>query len=303
MSTTAVKLGSLAIRTLAKPIANKIKQQAREHPRFRRICVNTAQFVHRIDMRLRLGLLQDPAVAERAAAKRAEEAAKKKLKENEAIYPATTATVSSSAPLPPPPGLTAASPSAKEAVAHPKPRIRPLSESKAIESGANFISEGLLFSVATALILYESVRSRRKEADRRDVVAERLELLESRTNQDEERLRQLEELDHQNEEHIHKLEEEIWKLKGGKGEYPHQAKKRVREVVEPIQLWQAPKDERSIWSRIWSSAVDTKGSKGEEGKEENEVIVKVPAKKDGASAATNQISPGEAPSAAATSTK
>lgn len=59
-----------------------------------------------------------------------------------------------------------------------KPKIRPLSEAKAIESGANFISETFLFGVAAGLIFFESWRSRRKETNRRDDVRERLEDLE-----------------------------------------------------------------------------------------------------------------------------
>ncbi|KAG0455342.1 hypothetical protein HPP92_024634 [Vanilla planifolia] len=38
-----VKLGTLALRTLAKPIASKLKQQAGVHPRFRELIVNLAQ--------------------------------------------------------------------------------------------------------------------------------------------------------------------------------------------------------------------------------------------------------------------
>lgn len=58
-------------------------------------------------------------------------------------------------------------------------RIRPLSEAKAIDTGANFISETFLFLVGGGLILFESWRSRRKENIRREDVAERLEKLEA----------------------------------------------------------------------------------------------------------------------------
>ncbi|GEQ68449.1 hypothetical protein JCM33374_g2117 [Metschnikowia sp. JCM 33374] len=43
-----------------------------------------------------------------------------------------------------------------------KIKIRPLNDKKAIESGANFLSEFFIFSVAGSLILYESNRSRIK---------------------------------------------------------------------------------------------------------------------------------------------
>jgi optic atrophy 3 protein len=60
------------------------------------------------------------------------------------------------------------------------PRVRPLSESKAIETGANFISEGFLFCVAGGIIVFEYFRSSRKESNRRDEVKERLSSIESK---------------------------------------------------------------------------------------------------------------------------
>ena len=61
-----------------------------------------------------------------------------------------------------------------------RPRIRPLSESKAIETGANFISETFLFCVASGIIVFEYWRQRRKEVNRRDEVKDRLDLLDGR---------------------------------------------------------------------------------------------------------------------------
>ena len=66
-----------------------------------------------------------------------------------------------------------------EATTGGKPHIRSLSETKAIATGANFIAEGFLFAVAVSLIMAESYRGYRKENKRRDVVADRLESLES----------------------------------------------------------------------------------------------------------------------------
>ncbi|KAK0536231.1 hypothetical protein OC842_002060 [Tilletia horrida] len=53
----SAKIATLAIRTLAKPIATQIKQQAAEHPTFRRVCVGLAQMMHRVEMRMRSNLL------------------------------------------------------------------------------------------------------------------------------------------------------------------------------------------------------------------------------------------------------
>ncbi|CAM8985880.1 unnamed protein product [Rhodiola kirilowii] len=43
-----LKLGVLVLKTLAKPIAAKLKQQAGVHPRFRQLIINIAQANHRI---------------------------------------------------------------------------------------------------------------------------------------------------------------------------------------------------------------------------------------------------------------
>ncbi|KIX01636.1 uncharacterized protein Z518_09362 [Rhinocladiella mackenziei CBS 650.93] len=170
----ALKFTSLAIRTLSKPIANLIKRQAREHEGFRRTCISFAQTLHRIDMRWRIGLLQDAAAVERQVAKEAAAEAAKKHKHPNIPTVKTEAQMKAE--------MEEAAKAAKEASEPPKPRpkpkIRPLSEAKAIETGANFISETFLFSVAAGLILFEQWRSRRKETNRRDDVAERLNDLE-----------------------------------------------------------------------------------------------------------------------------
>ncbi|KAL4957336.1 optic atrophy 3 protein-domain-containing protein [Aspergillus filifer] len=165
-----LKLSSLAIRTLSKPIANQIKAQAREHERFRRICISMAQGLHRLDMRLRLGTIRDNAAATRRATAEAELRKHKPTSPTVKTQADTKAEEEALAKV-----KAAASESDKPA---PRPHIRPLSESKAIESGATFISEAFLFMVAGGLILFESWRSRRKENTRRDDVAARLAELE-----------------------------------------------------------------------------------------------------------------------------
>ncbi|KAG5642861.1 hypothetical protein DXG03_002038, partial [Asterophora parasitica] len=59
----------------------------------------------------------------------------------------------------------------------PAKHIRPLSETRAIENGANFIAEGFLFTVAAGLILGESWRSSRNQTKRRDNVDDQLDTL------------------------------------------------------------------------------------------------------------------------------
>lgn len=123
-------------------------------------------------MRLRLGLLRDTAAIEKQAAREAADAAAKKKQlsiptvKTESQTLADEKAAKEKAKLPELP---------KQAS---KPRIRPLSEAKAIESGATFISEAFLFSVAGSLIVFEAWRSRRRENNRREDIADRLNDLE-----------------------------------------------------------------------------------------------------------------------------
>ncbi|KAI9007270.1 optic atrophy 3 protein-domain-containing protein [Gaertneriomyces semiglobifer] len=102
-----VKLGSLIIKTLAKPIANSIKQQAKTHPRFKEFCIDVAQTTHRWEHALKtrfLGYTNDP--------------------------------------------------------------IRPLNDTRAVETGAAFMSETFLLTVAILTLLGETYRSSRQTAKR-----------------------------------------------------------------------------------------------------------------------------------------
>ena len=125
-------------------------------------------------MRLRLGLLNDTAAIEREAAKDAAEAAAKKKK----LASAPTVQTEAQAKAEEKAIAKAKKEGDEPPKPAPKPRIRPLSEAKAVETGANFISEGFLFGVAGGLILFEAWRSRRKENTRREDVADRLNDLE-----------------------------------------------------------------------------------------------------------------------------
>ncbi|KAG5634886.1 hypothetical protein H0H81_000416 [Sphagnurus paluster] len=59
----------------------------------------------------------------------------------------------------------------------PAKHIRPLSETRAIENGANALAEGFLFTVAAGLILGEAWRSSRSQSKRRDTVDDQLDSL------------------------------------------------------------------------------------------------------------------------------
>ncbi|KAF2736652.1 hypothetical protein EJ04DRAFT_404092, partial [Polyplosphaeria fusca] len=166
-----LKISSLFVRTLAKPLANTIKRNAREHDRFRRFCIGFAQGLHRIDMRMRLGLLQDPEVIERQIAReiREVEALKKKAK---------IPTVKTKEEMKAEEAMTSKEREEIKKRLERKPRIRPLPEAKAIELGANFVSETFIFTVGIGVILFENWRQRRKARNQRDDIRENLEELQ-----------------------------------------------------------------------------------------------------------------------------
>lgn len=65
----------------------------------------------------------------------------------------------------------------------PAKHVRPLSETKAIDNGANALAEGFLFGVAALLIVGETWRSSRSQSKRRDSVDDQLEELQSKVQQ------------------------------------------------------------------------------------------------------------------------
>ncbi|CAI7657095.1 unnamed protein product [Penicillium discolor] len=226
-----LKLSSLAIRTLSKPIASQIKAQAREHERFRKICVSMAQALHRFDMRLRLGSIRDTAASQRQAAAAAE--ARK--------HKPTIPTVRNAADTKAAEDAEAKAKAAAEEAAKPHHyRIRPLSESKAIESGANFISESFLFLVAGGLILFESWRSRNKESTRREGV--------------EGRLADLEQSEQAAREALVALEKELLQLRAKHGDLPKLSTKRILspEIYEQPAESDMPEVPQGWLSRISS---------------------------------------------------
>ena len=114
-----IKLGYLLIRTVAKPVANILKRQTKNHPVFRSVCVRLAQTYHRTEIKMsrRLG---------------------------------------------------GASKAVTEAV------VRPLDEQKAIEVGANFLGETLVFLVAGTVLIIDQTVSAQKEQARRQVIEDKI---------------------------------------------------------------------------------------------------------------------------------
>jgi optic atrophy 3 protein len=130
-------------------------------------------------MRMRLGILHDPE-AQKRMHEREEKAAEAKRKAAEVPTVRTEEEQRKYLEDQAKAAKEHAEGGAKESqVSKPKVKIRPLSEAKAIELGANFFSEAFIFAVAAGLLVWDSYRSRKKESQRRDDVAERLAELES----------------------------------------------------------------------------------------------------------------------------
>lgn len=124
-------------------------------------------------MRMRLGLLQDPAVIDRQIKK--EVAAAKAAREKHA-----TPTVKTEEEMRADEEMTEKEKEdiKKRTEERFKPRIRPLSEQKAIETGANFVAETFIFAVGISVIVFEQWRQRRKAQNARDDIREDLEELQ-----------------------------------------------------------------------------------------------------------------------------
>ncbi|KAI9484116.1 MAG: optic atrophy 3 protein-domain-containing protein [Benjaminiella poitrasii] len=146
---STIKIGSLLVRTLAKPVANSIKTQAKQHPKFREFCINVAQGSHTLEMTLKMKFL-----------------------------------------------------------GYKTEKIRPLNDARAIESGANFLSEAFVFAVAASVIIAESWRSRATAKNRRNYVDDALENLENQNKTMTELLEETRQLNRTNEERLKQIEED-----------------------------------------------------------------------------------------------
>lgn len=188
-------------------------------------------------MRLKLGLLRDTAAIEERAAKEASAAAARRHRSK-----VPTAKTEAEIQVEKEATEDAKKKAIEEVKSKPLPRIRPLSESKAIDSGANFISETFLFLVAGGLIVFESWRSRRKETTRRSDV--------------QDRLGELEESEKAARRALGILEKELLELKAQQGKLSTKHMKRIlpQEVWEDDISEVAPKgqEDQGWLSQIWS---------------------------------------------------
>ncbi|CAO3692369.1 unnamed protein product [Rhizopus stolonifer] len=87
-------------------------------------------------------------------------------------------------------------------------KIRPLNNARAIESGANFLSEGFVFSVAATIIIAESWRSHTTSKNRRNHVDDALEGLEQQNQSLMESIEETRRLHATNEEKLKQIQED-----------------------------------------------------------------------------------------------
>lgn len=118
----AAKLGALLLRQVSKPIANFVKERAKQSPVFRSyVCMPPAQFYNWCEVKMKMYFMN----------------------------------------------LGTAG------------KVKPLSETMAIELGSNLLGEGIIFVVAAALLLFEYNRQVRKEQAKEEVRLQELEDLYS----------------------------------------------------------------------------------------------------------------------------
>lgn len=73
---------------------------------------------------------------------------------------------------------TTSTTSTSSTAVQPPPPIRPLDEQRAIDTGANFLAEALLFLLTGGILLLDSAQSSRTERARRHAIEQRFLLLE-----------------------------------------------------------------------------------------------------------------------------
>jgi len=191
------KLGSLLLRQVSKYGANQIKIQAHDHPKFRTIAARYGQHIHQFSMRMTVSGLRDVA-AERRAKERAEAPTVKTEEQMKADEIAKEKQAAKDKEA------------AKEASKSIwKRKFRPLPEAKAVDLFADVVGDTFILTVASALIIYEYVRSKSKPDPNTEKIAE----LEATVKDEERRIQELEEAEKAQQRRVEVLEQALELLK------------------------------------------------------------------------------------------
>ncbi|KAI1385062.1 optic atrophy 3-like protein [Hypoxylon trugodes] len=192
------KLGSLFLRHISKYGANRIKVQAHDHPGFRRFAAKYGQHIHQLNMRLSVALLRN-VEAEMRAKEKAEAPTvktKEQIEKDEGIRAKH--------------GTTNQETRAKKTIpiiSVWKRKFRPLPEAKAVDLFADVIGDTFILFVASALILYETLRSSSKP----DSNLEKIKELNARFEELDKREKELEEAEKRQENRMLILEQALLK--------------------------------------------------------------------------------------------
>ncbi|KAF8411108.1 hypothetical protein HHK36_003647 [Tetracentron sinense] len=163
-----LKLGTLALKTLCKPIASRLKKEAGKHPKFRQSIINFAQAY---DLLSRYNVGWDGELEYSLITKESHANHRFQTTMQRRIYAYATDV-----------------------------EIHPLNEEKAVQAAADFLGEFFVFSVAGAVVIFEVQRSSRSEARKEELRKQELEAMKQR---DEDLAREAELLKHKLEELEH----------------------------------------------------------------------------------------------------
>ncbi|KAJ6878032.1 optic atrophy 3 protein [Populus alba x Populus x berolinensis] len=144
-----VKLGTLALKTFCKPIANRLKKEAGLHPKFRYFIINMAQCVLALIVLAGCLITDTVFLNNGLVLNLANHRFTTKMQRR--IYGHSVDAV-----------------------------IRPLDEEKAVQAAADLIGEFFVFSVAGAAVIFEVQRSSRSEARKEEKRRQEIEAMMQR---------------------------------------------------------------------------------------------------------------------------
>ncbi|KAL8377795.1 hypothetical protein RB595_008466 [Gaeumannomyces hyphopodioides] len=191
------KLGALFLKHVSKYGANRIKIQAHDHPRFRKLAARYGQVIHQINMRLSVASLRN-VEAEMKAKELAETPTVKTKEQTEKEERAK-----------------AAGPASRLRSVW-KRRFRPLPEAKAVDLFADVLGDALILLIASALVIYEYQRTAQKP----DANLERIQELDGQLEELRRREEELERKESTQASRILALEEALRNYKDPKTKLP-----------------------------------------------------------------------------------
>jgi len=190
------KLATLFVRHISKYGANRIKIQAHDHPGFRRIAARYGQTMHQINMRVSVAVLRDVAAERRA--KEREEAPTVKTEEQAKAEEAAKEKAAAK-------GKTSTKDTRTSIW---RRKFRPLPEAKAVDLFADVIGDTFILSIAVALLLWETLRSKKPDSN-----SEKITEMQALFEADEKRIAELEEAERQQQKRVTMVEQALEDLR------------------------------------------------------------------------------------------